>query len=186
MIFTGVGSREAPDSALRDGEEIGEALAKLGFLFRSGKAIGMDSAFERGVLKANPNAPMEIYTVGPPKGVDPADTRYIDACQVPTFKAALTLAAYFHPNWPAVLKKEKEKNWPISHLHGRNIFQNLGVSLAEPSDLWIGWAKPAGEHSVQGGTNVGYRCARFWGINTCNLYHDHERRALFEMINNMQ
>ncbi|NYZ25158.1 hypothetical protein HND93_36125, partial [Azospirillum sp. ROY-1-1-2] len=48
MHYAGIGSRETPPAVLEVMAAVGERLAQLGWVLRSGGAVGADQAFERG------------------------------------------------------------------------------------------------------------------------------------------
>lgn len=62
MYYAGIGSRETPTFVLEAFKQIGEELAKLGVILRSGGASGADSAFEEGCDRVN--GERDIYSLG--------------------------------------------------------------------------------------------------------------------------
>jgi hypothetical protein len=75
VFYAGIGSRQTPASVCRQMTAIAQQLASLGWVLRSGGAVGADVAFEEGAEEK------EIY-----RGSDATDE-------------ALRLAARLHPAW---------------------------------------------------------------------------------------
>ena len=59
LYYAGIGARETPESILNSFHQLGEALGKMGYVLRSGRAPGADTYFEKGAIKAQ--AVTEIY-----------------------------------------------------------------------------------------------------------------------------
>jgi hypothetical protein len=79
-------------------EDIGEALAREGWLLRSGAATGADSAFERGADRVRGDK--EIFI--PWKGFDgrrKTERGVLLAPALPKASEAMILAGRHHPNW---------------------------------------------------------------------------------------
>lgn len=53
--YAGIGSRKTPDNVIHVMEDMGEALAKLGFILKTGNAQGADQAFARGANRVDPH-----------------------------------------------------------------------------------------------------------------------------------
>jgi len=138
-LYAGIGSRETPDDKLSQMTLIGKRLARLGFVLRSGGAVGADSAFETG--SDDGNGFKEIFL---------AD----DATQ-----EAFKIASRIHPNWAACSEYAKK-------LHARNVFQILGRDLKTPVDFVTCWTKMG---LPSGGTRTAIMLARENKIPVINL-----------------
>lgn len=144
MFYTGVGSRKTPLHVLKLMEAIAKKMAFLGYMLRSGGAVGADSAFERGAGKFK-----QIYYA---KHATPA---------------AMQIAAQFHPAWDRCSDFAKK-------LHGRNSFQVLGPELNNPSQYCICWTPDGCEQHIHrtiltGGTGTAISIAEAYGVPVINL-----------------
>lgn len=141
--YTGVGSRNTPQSVLQIMHDIAVKLSDLGYTLRSGGADGADKAFESGTNDK------EIYTIH-------------HASQI-----AMAIAAKFHPAW-------NHCNQYVKRLHGRNVFQVLGVGLHTPSKFLICWTPDACiSHNTRtrrtGGTGTAISIADYYNVKIFNL-----------------
>ena len=157
-IATGIGSREAPADAVQEAEHIAYEMARIGWLWRSGAAPGMDAAFERGVDKAR--GTKEIFL--PWKGFNGSDSG-LHAVG----REALALASTIHPAW------ERLGGGPRK-LHARNCYQVLGRELDRPTSLVVCWtpdgcASRAMRSNKTGGTATAIVLASDRGIPVFNL-----------------
>lgn len=161
--YTGIGSRQTPDSILALMEEMGYCLAKKGLILRSGGADGADHAFEKGVRQANGAAEIFIPWATYSKEKDHHD-KYImpftdQDITDQAFRRIMTLIPY----WDNLRR-------PIKLLHGRNVFQILGRRLNDPSDFVICYAKPTGKKKKpKGGTGVTVALGEQCGVEIINL-----------------
>jgi len=114
-IYAGIGSRETPDDILKTMTSIAKTLEVMGYLLRSGGAIGADTAFENGIVN-EPNKDI-IY----PYQATPQ---------------AIELASRLHPNWAACTGDTPMK-------HGRNSMIILGRDLMVPVNFVICWTEDA-------------------------------------------
>lgn len=153
-IYTGIGSRETPDSILRAMTSIADLLATHGYTLRSGGADGADTAFEQGCDDAR--GAKEIYLPWDGFNGRKADGLMTFAGVTPE---ALDLAAQFHPNWERCSDGAQK-------LHARNGYQMLGRTLKEPSDFVICWTR--GGYG-QGGTGQAIRLARAYAVPVFDL-----------------
>jgi len=149
VFYAGVGSRRTPDDVLDVMKGVAERLERMGFVLRSGGAIGADSAFEAGLSR--PEQSSEIYLAKPRAGgandrldIDPVFTR---------------IAKAFHPA-PYALRPHALK------LMARNGCQVFGSDFTMPSDALICWTK---EGRGEGGTGQAIRLARAAGIPILDL-----------------
>lgn len=152
LFWTGVGSRNAPLHILSLAHDIGYKMTWLGHVLRSGKAPGMDTAFEDGARKAiaeGAEGRMELFV---------ANQATPDAMKI---------AQYFHPAWHRCSTFAKK-------LHGRNSFQVLGIGLNRPSDGLLCWTPDgcmSGEDRTMrtGGTGTAISIATYYNVPIANL-----------------
>lgn len=130
MFYSGVGSRKTPQKVCDKMRLAASYLEKLGFILRSGGAIGADRAFESGVV--NPRM-KQIFL-------------HDDVCQ-----DAIYIAKQIHPNWNACSDVAKR-------LHARNVYQVLGRNLDSPVEFVLCWTPDGSDGSfssiVTGGTRT--------------------------------
>lgn len=118
LIYAGIGSRKTPLEILNKMYKYGYYFAKLGFILRSGGAIGADTYFERGCDLAH--GKKEIYL--PRHNIS---------------GEAYDLAEKFHPNWSRC-------NSYARKCHARNSYQILGYTLDLPCDFVLCWSNGTG------------------------------------------
>ncbi len=170
MIYTGIGSRKATEDNLRDAHTFAIAMASIGNVLRSGKAGGMDAAFQRGVQDycntsdvintyedAFPLA--EIYVPWNGFGSDVCHNLW-DNMQGNN-QLAMEIAKSVHPAW-------ERCSQGVRKLHTRNVCQILGANLDKPSDFVI-FAAPEYRGQVQGGTATAVRLAKEHNVPCFNL-----------------
>lgn len=182
-IFTGVGSRKAPIEILTLIFYFSRSLAASGWALRSGGAIGCDDWFYRGYMDyfhSSPNIHYPNVEIHVPDTQHKAYRQYPEHCVIfntsQNYELALVQAASIHPNWAAC-------DTYARNLHGRNIYQVLGVNLDRPSNVYICWA-PISKDTVTGGTRSSYECAKRNGvkiINLANPKHFNKVLAMLEM-----
>lgn len=137
--YAGIGSRETPENVLRDMTTIAMQLAIKGFVLRSGRAKGADSAFEKGVNLIDPKRKVIRVATGD--------------------KSALNHAALFHPQWGACNDRAKA-------LHARNSLIMLGDWLDNPVRFVVCWTAGG---AIVGGTGQALRIAAAYNIPVFNL-----------------
>jgi hypothetical protein len=147
MFYTGVGSRATPPDVLVLMTRIANKCYRLGYILRSGGAIGADQAFERGALDKK-----EIY---------------LAAHSTPEAEA---MAAMYHPKWNAC-------NAYVRRLHGRNCFQVLGLTLDTPSSALVCWTPDGCESHAErtrgtGGTGTAISIANAYNVPIFNLQRE--------------
>lgn len=170
MIYTGIGSRKTTQDNLNDAYTFAIAMASVGNVLRSGKAGGMDSAFQRGVQDycntsdvintyedAFPLA--EIYVPWQGFGAEGCHPLW-DNVQGSN-QEAVRIAESMHPAWHRCSQGARK-------LHTRNVCQILGATLDKPSDFVV-FAAPEYRGQVQGGTATAVRLAREYNIPCFNL-----------------
>lgn len=164
MKYAGIGSRETPEADLKILTNIGYALAKRGWILRSGGADGADTAFELG-----------SDSIFDSDYLKPREPHYLKEIYLPWKKfnghtselwrvehTALVLAASIHPAWGVMGHGGKL-------CHARNCYQILGYELNDPVDLVICWTL---DGKVQGGTRTAIKLAESRGIPVINLGED--------------
>ena len=158
LVYAGIGSRATPPETLRDMTTMAAWLARRGWHLHSGGAAGADSAFAAG-------APAERRTVFLPwpgyRGCRGPDCRTLSRDRMHT---CLAIAAALHPAWhrcsPAARK-----------LHARNV-SILAADTDVPVDAVACWTR---DGLPSGGTGMGIRVARHYGIPVLNLGVLHPR-----------
>jgi hypothetical protein len=171
-IYTGVGSRETPGPILATMSDIAEALARAGYILRSGAADGADHAFEIGAQRV-PAGSLEIYL--PWKGFNGSTSlRYV------VTEAALALAETVHPHW-AQLKD------PVRKLHARNCYQVLGETLLRPAEFLICWTPDGCESELKrtrstGGTATAIVLAQRNNIPIFNLQRKDSQARIADFL----
>jgi len=148
--YCGIGSRKTAPNLLLIMEQIGEDLAKLGYILHSGGAEGADQAFEVGCDKVN--GPKQVFL--PWKGFNSHTSPLYD---IP--EEAFYIAEEQHPAWNLCSQGAKK-------LHARNIQQILGLDLQTPVDFVI--CNTEGGELV-GGTATAVSLANSLGIPVLNL-----------------
>lgn len=152
-FYAGIGARKTPDNILATMLFGATQLKNMGFMLRSGHAIGADQAFERGADGyARIYLPWQKYNEDVPvKG----------NALVPDMAAYVREAAIHHPYWDNLSQGTKK-------LMLRNLAVILGSNLNEPAEFVICWT-PKGE--AVGGTAHGIRIAEAHNIPVFNLFH---------------
>jgi len=150
--YTGVGSRKTPSDILKLMTKLAYELSNLGYVLRSGRAIGADKAFEAGAGFAK-----KIYLAK-------------DSNQ-----ECIELANRFHP-----YDLTKCKSY-IQQLHGRNVKQVCGDNLNKPilSQFLICWTVDGClNHKSRtyktGGTGTAISIADHFNIPVFNLQRNNE------------
>lgn len=113
--YTGIGSRKTPQHVLNLMTRVANKLESLGYILRSGGAVGADSAFERGVSNASHK---QIFLASD------------------STPEAEQLASTIHPAWYRCSDYSRK-------LHGRNCFQVLGKDLKTKSLFVLCWTQDA-------------------------------------------
>lgn len=171
LRYAGVGSRETPAAVLDYMRRVAVRLASHGFLLRSGRAIGADSAFESGANDAG--GLMEIWL---PK---PGSNRHSGPGKIPS-KVHFTAAATTHPNWGRLSPFDQA-------LHARNVGQVLGEDLRTPVNFVLCWTPDGAESEAArtvrtGGTATAIVVADRNGIPVINLAAPQATARLAEVV----
>lgn len=172
-FYTGVGSREAPEWVTDLASNIAVALSQLGYILRSGRAEGMDYAFQRGAEYDRPNHPRtKIYVPNDRFNICFGNKNAINPKVFANYEDAEDICSTIHPVYHRLRG--------FSHdAHVRNIYQVLGSALCEPSEFLICYATPVGDE-VKGGTNTAWKLAKKHGVPCYNLYHDADLRKFLD------
>lgn len=149
-IYAGIGSRDSPPRIIELMTDIGEYLAKKGYILRSGGADGADTAFEKGCDAAR--GKKEIYL--PWRSFN---NNLSPLCSVTP--AAMDLAELYHPAYEKLSHSSKL-------LMARNGFQVLGRDLQTPVRFIVCYTLDA---QVIGGTGQALRIAMDRKIPILNL-----------------
>lgn len=176
--YTGVGSRNTPESFCNLLQVVSSRLASMGWVLRSGGADGADTAFESGVGETGK---AEIYL--PWKRFnDRGVNTFYDGCEY------IAPANLHHEKWIEAHKRVSEVHpaWnklkdTVRTLHTRNVFQVLGKDLETPSKFLICYAPTQGD-SVKGGTATAYNLARSLDIPCFNVYIEDDKQRLLNFI----
>jgi hypothetical protein len=148
--YCGIGSRKAPKDILLKMTKYASVLERLGFILRSGGAIGSDKAFEKGILNSKNK---EIFLA---KDAQNWAYNYVRNCMPvdrPSYEEG-------YLKWDSY----------VQDLLARNMMQVLGFEGDNPSKFILCWT-PAGDYktSLVGGTGYALRCALLNNIPIFNL-----------------
>jgi hypothetical protein len=162
MYYTGVGSRETPANFLLLFKKLAQEFAKQKITLRTGGADGADAYFEEGAISVR--GPMEIYIPWDNfNGLHADNKTYFSKVS----KAAMTIAESTHPAWDRLSIGAKT-------LHGRNVYQVLGLSLDKPSAFLICWTPDGCESATTrtkqtGGTATAIAIAEKHNVPVINV-----------------
>ena len=161
-VYAGIGSRTIPPDIFKVMEQVGEFLAKRGWVLRSGGADGADSAFERGCDAGR--GKKEIYL--PWSGFNKnASELFLKSVPLRgTKEKAFDIASKYHPVW-------EQLNYGAKCLMARNIYQVLGQDLNTPVSMVICFNLGGFTH---GGTSQALRVAKDEGIPIFRLSEEKE------------
>ena len=160
-FYTGIGSRKTPDGIMTLMGKIATKLAEQGVTLRSGGAVGADLAFEYACNKAH--GMKEIYLA------------------YQATDEAMEIASRFHPEWDLCSSY-------VRRLHGRNVFQIMGLDLKTPAQCVICWT-PDGcfnheQRSIHtGGTGTAISVACHFKVPVFNLEHLPHRKQWIDWLN---
>ena len=161
--YTMIGSRNTPQDDMQILSQMAEDLASLGYIGRSGGAVGADQAMEDGIRRKDRDL-QEIYLPWSGfKGKKPPTIGMIDTQSLPNYQQAQQIASETHPAW-------RNCNRTARAFHTRNVYQILGLDLDTPSTIVICYAEPSGDKGyVKGGTATAVKIAIDRGIPVLNL-----------------
>ena len=163
FYYAGIGSRNTPNEILKTFEVLGKQLAGIGGILRSGRAIGADSAFERGCIDANGRSEIYIPWRGFPKGSELVKYPAIclDHIDLEQYILAMASVTNYHPA-PDRLSE------PTKKLMARNYCQIFGKNAAAPVTDFVVCYTEDGQAS--GGTGQAIRMANYHDIRVFNAY----------------
>lgn len=175
-FYAGVGSRKTPEHVLQRMSGAAGYLQEQGWILRSGKALGADTAFEDGsdrmaaATDRNPNDWKEIQL--PWRGYNKSFSRHHPGA-LPFTEAEEHLASHLHPNWGACSDS-------VRALHMRNGRVMYGHPNNEMLVKFLICWTPGGE--VTGGTGQALRLAQHVGIPVFNLGLAKSDKELDDML----
>lgn len=174
--FTGVGSRDTPQSVRLVMAGIGCDFAKAGWTLRSGAADGADSAWEAGWTLAGLGN-TEIYLPWPKFNghSSPLHLNHGDM-----HGKAAAIARTVHPRWSGLGPQ-------VQKLHVRNVHQVLGPNLESPSQLVACWTEDGCETKADrtadtGGTGTAIELADNLGIPVFNIRRKASLKKLLDVL----
>lgn len=152
--YAGIGARKTPPDILDRMAELGEEMARRGWVLRSGAADGADQAFERGAREAGGACEIYLPWAGfqGRDGHGPGEHVGVDG-------AALELAQAYHPAWSRLGRGAQA-------LMARNAYQVLGPTLDRPVRTVVCWTQ---DGRIAGGTGQALRMARHHRTDVVNL-----------------
>ena len=177
LYYTGIGSQKTPPEICQIMVQLGDQLARTGWILRSGYADGADKAFYCGASRAHGlfenylpwrgfnNAPSCKGFIVPDMHIDPDLV----------FKAR-QMAEHFHPQWSACSQGARK-------LHTRNCFQVYGKRLDDPSEMVICWT-PRGAGG--GGTGQALRISKAIRLPIFDLAIPGKLNELHEFLDKVQ
>lgn len=166
---TCIGTTEPTEAQFQFAQELGYFLCVQGFSIRSGKAPGIDQAFQNGFEKAL----AEGDYIRDPQIFLPWKTfeknnvfvsdRYdrFNYSEESVAKAS-EIASTVHPVWQQLTPGQRL-------FHTRNVFQALGEDCETPSAFLIACALEDKEGLPKGGTRTAFKIARDRGIPCINF-----------------
>ena len=177
--YAGIGSRETPKDICLKMAACGKRLSNLGFILRSGGAVGADQAFEAGVVLSETPTNMQVFI--PWNGYENKQLGGVYVMQHKSvFEAASRMVSSMHPAWDYCSAGARK-------MHTRNCSQVLGASLNEPAEFILCWT-PCGSETVEtltrksGGTAMAIRVACANGIPVFNMKNEDALTRLAALI----
>lgn len=165
MFFTGIGSRETPDTICQTMTEFAFLLSGT-YTLRTGNAKGADTAFVKGSNNHEVYCPNHNQVEKFKRTIVGANA--IDSSSLELWEEAKKMAEHYHPAWSKLSP-------PAKDLITRNTFQVLGPSLNDPSKFLVCWTPDGAKHSTTaktGGTGQAIRIANSYDIPVYNLAND--------------
>lgn len=183
MYYTGIGSRETPQSVMGVMEDAAFRLARMGWVLRSGKAAGADTAFQLGMQRYaeavgfNPLKHLAEIYIPWAKFKGGEGTRsdwdislpYVDMLLPDQIATRDNIVHEIHPG-AAYMKEHKPGAYA---LHSRNVHQVLGMNLDQTrvSSFVIYFAEEDKKGNPKGGTATAVKLAKKYGSRCLNLYN---------------
>lgn len=168
--YTGIGSRETPLDIKKWMFRSAIRLGELGFVLRSGGAVGADESFES-LCKGEIYLPYNGFNGHHEKSKPMmGECEYIKTWNLANYKQAEEIAASSHPNW------KNCSEW-ARKLHTRNVYQVLGKDLETPSVFVLCWTKDGCENGSKttrdtGGAGQALRIAHKHNVPIVNMFND--------------
>ncbi|WYA83515.1 DprA-like DNA recombination-mediator protein [Proteus phage vB_PMC-PL1] len=185
-VYTGIGSRKAPLHKQREARYLAYLLNTIiGLKLRSGRAEGMDYAFQQGASTGGrvPHSALpyrecaEIFIPKLSFGKEFGDQ---GLCKlVPKYgllREKLEALVYVHHKYGDTLKGF------ALEAHCRNMQQVLGYELDDPTDFVVYWAPEDKFGMAKGGTATAVSVAISYGIPVFNMLHDDWADNLFDTL----
>jgi hypothetical protein len=168
--YAGIGSRETPIDVQNRMTKIARFLSEKNFVLHSGGAIGADSAFANGADKAKIflSNIRKLFELSPQYIAEHPNHNLI--ASIP--QKAFDIAKDHHVKWDTL-------NYYVKCLHARNAQILLDEDLEHPVKFCVCWT-PDGKEV--GGTGLGLRIAKTFGINVHNLANLKEMREIGKVI----
>lgn len=198
MYYTGIGSRETPQSVMGVMEDAAFRLARMGWVLRSGKAAGADTAFQLGMQRyaktsglnfsqhlAEIYIPWARFSGGEGTESDWDITLpYVDMLLPGQI---YTRDAIVHEMHPAAAYMKENKPGAYA-LHSRNVHQVLGMNLDQlrPSSFVLYFAEEDKKGNPKGGTATAVALAKSHNIRTLNLLHLENMEKLELFLESME
>jgi hypothetical protein len=156
MFYAGIGSRETPTPILKKMRELAAYLEQLGFVLRSGNAVGADTAFAEGTSHSGQVwLPWADFNLDTQKKLNWIDYRVISDDDVDAYSSITK----FH-------RKPQNRSDMFYKLMARNYRQIVGLNESN-SQFVICWTRDGKD---SGGTGQALRIASFLDIPIYNLY----------------
>ena len=165
MKYAGIGHRNTPEKVRDMMTNIGSQLAQMGFILRSGNAIGADQAWEEGVTRKM----KEIFIVSRkhscPFGIIPKFTQ--------------EQWDFVVSHYPGGSKAFGKQNEYVQKLFLRNLNILCGKNLDDKVDFVAYWHE--GEH-CDGGTGHTVAMAKTLEIPCLNIWRGKDQQAMDEFV----
>ena len=177
-LWTGIGSREAPDE-IRDLQiKIGRVMTENGYTLLSGGANGSDTNFHLGVCEVDPEKAV-IWLPWNNFNVEARPSNSLGHTFVAIDRDQFQTSREFFLNteiisWFDNMKQAAQK------FHARNYYQVVNDQY-KGSSVVIYYA-PEKNRAVKGGTRTAVETARHYGIPTYNLFIESEKEKLLELL----
>ena len=168
LIYAGVGHRNTPENVRNMMTSIGSQLAQMGFILRSGNAIGADQAWEEEVTRKM----KEIFIINRkhscPFGIIPKFTQ----------EQWDFVVRHYHGGETAFIKQSEY----VQQLFLRNLNILCGKHLDDKVDFVAYWHE--GEH-CNGGTGHTVAMAKTLEIPCFNIWSQKDQQAMDKFVNQL-
>lgn len=170
FFYAGIGSRETPIYILHEMTTIAKYLESIGYILRSGGAIGADQAFERNI------------------GLDKKQIFLATDDHYRTPGREHMIAREIHRN-PKALDASLHKDY-FWKLMARNTNQIFGKNLDSPVDFVLCWTRDGITHhddrtKYTGGTGQAIELASRKDIPIINMYNKDWKEKLVYLLENI-